>query len=62
MSDDKTRRGEPDSSRVSGEEPYELQYFANKHGITTEQAKDLIQKHGNDRAALDEAAARLRSN
>ena len=61
MSDDKTNRGEPDRSRVAGEEPYELEYFANKHGITTDQARDLIKKHGNDRAALDEAAARLRS-
>lgn len=62
MSDDKTNRGEPDRSRVSLNEGYELEYFANKHGISVSQARELIQAHGNDRAALDEAATRLRSS
>lgn len=62
MSDDKTNRGEPDRSRVSLNESYELEYFANKHGISVSQAKQLIETHGNDRAALDEAATRLRSS
>jgi hypothetical protein len=62
MSDDKTDRGEPDRSRVSLNERYELEYFANKHGISVSKAEDLIRTHGNDRAALDEAASRLRSS
>lgn len=62
MSDDKNDRGEPDRSRVAGDEPYEVNYFAKKHGITTDQARDLIAKHGNDRQKLDEAASRLRSS
>ena len=62
MSDDRNNRGEPDRSRVAGDEPYEVNYFANKHGITTDQARDLIAKHGNDRQKLDEAASRLRSS
>lgn len=43
------------------EDSGELQYLASKHKITTQQAQDLIRKHGDNRAALDEAAARLRS-
>lgn len=62
MSDDKKNVGEPDRSRVSGSEDYEVQHFAQKHGITAEQARDLISKHGNDRATLDAAAARMGSS
>jgi Protein of unknown function (DUF3606) len=62
MSDDPKHVGEPDPSRVSGEEPYEIHYFAAKHGITTDQARDLIARHGNNRKNLDAAAARLRSS
>ena len=62
MSDDKNNRGEPDRSRVSGGEPYELKYFAEKHGISLAEAERLISEHGNDRKALDAAAVRLRSS
>ena len=60
MSDNKNDRGEPDRSRVSASEPYEVQYFAEKHGITVELAHELIALHGNDRATLDAAAIQLR--
>jgi ribosomal protein L35 len=59
MADDKTKRGAADRSRVSGSEPYELAYFAKKHGITQVQARALIKKHGNSRKTLDAAAKRL---
>jgi Protein of unknown function (DUF3606) len=59
--DDKSHRGEPDRSRVSSNEGYEVQYFAEKHGITRQQAEDLIKKHGNNRPELDSAAERLKS-
>jgi hypothetical protein len=62
MSDDKNNRGEPDRSRVSGREPYEVKYFAEKHGISIAEAERLIGEHGNDRKALDAAAVRLRSS
>jgi hypothetical protein len=61
MSDNKTNSGEPDRSRVSGSEDYEVDYFAKKHDISADQARELISRHGNNRDALDEAAARLRS-
>ncbi|MBJ7410103.1 MAG: DUF3606 domain-containing protein [Phenylobacterium sp.] len=60
MADNKQNVGEPDRSRLSGSEEYEVQYFADKHGITTDQARELIERHGNDRATLDAAAERLR--
>jgi hypothetical protein len=53
MADDKTKVGGADRSRVAGGEGYEVSYFAQKHGITPEQARDLISKHGNNRAELD---------
>lgn len=62
MSDDKNHRGEPDRSQVSGSEPYEVKYFADKHGISVAEVEKLIRDHGNDRATLDAAAARLRSS
>jgi len=59
MNDDKTKQGKGDRDRVAGGEDYEVQYFAEKHGITPEQVRDLIKSHGNDREKLDAAAQRL---
>ncbi len=60
MADDKKNVGEPDRSRVSGSEPYEVSYFAQKHGISAEQARELIQRVGNNRDELDAAAEKLK--
>jgi hypothetical protein len=60
MADDKTKTGEPDRSRVAGGEAYEVGYFARKHGITMQQARDLIERIGNDRASLGAAAQKLK--
>jgi hypothetical protein len=38
MADDRTNRGEPDRSRVSGSETYEVNFFAEKHGISATKA------------------------
>ena len=59
MSDDKTQQGR-DRSLVAGDEGYEVRYFADKHGISIEQAEKLIAKHGNSREVLDEAAQKLK--
>jgi hypothetical protein len=59
MSDDKTNRGAADRARVAGGESYEVDYFAQKHGISRDQAQSLIDRHGNDREKLDEAAQKL---
>jgi hypothetical protein len=60
MSDDKTKQDGRDRSRVSGSEDYEVQYFADKHALSAEQARELIAKYGNDRETLDEAARNLK--
>ncbi|MBV9528541.1 DUF3606 domain-containing protein [Sphingomonas sp.] len=60
MSDDTTNRGGRDRSQVAGGEGYELDYFARKHGISREQAQQLISSLGNDRATLDAAAEKLK--
>ncbi|QGN55793.1 DUF3606 domain-containing protein [Novosphingobium sp. Gsoil 351] len=59
MADDKTNTGEQDRSRVSGGQDYEFRDFAEQHGISVEQAQQLISEHGNNRAALDEAASQM---
>ncbi len=61
MSDDKAQQGR-DRARVAGGEEYEVRYFAEKHGITVEQAEQLIREHGNSREVLDGAAAKLRGD
>ena len=60
MSDDLSNVGQRDRDRVSGSEGYEVEHFARKHGITAEQARELIARVGNDRAALDRAAEELK--
>jgi hypothetical protein len=59
MPDDKSHVGEPDRSRVAGDQDYEVRYLAEKHGLTVEQARDLIAKVGNNREKLDEAVRKL---
>jgi len=59
MSDDKSRRGGADRRTVAGGEDYEVEYFAEKHGLTREQAEDLIGRVGNDRERLDAEAEKL---
>ena len=41
------------------DEPYSVGYFARKHDISVEQARELIRKIGRDREKLNEAAAKL---
>ena len=58
MPDDKTK-GEPDRSRVSADQDYEVQNFAEKHGISPQQVRDLIARFGNSRGKLERAAQKL---
>lgn len=60
MSDDLSNRGGQDRSRVSADEPYEVRYFANKHGLSEQQVLDLIKQHGNERQALEAAVERIK--
>ena len=59
--DDKTKRGAADRSKVAGGQDYEVRHLAEKFGLSVEQARDLIARHGNDRATLEAAARKLAS-
>jgi|tagenome__1003787_1003787.scaffolds.fasta_scaffold19526218_2 Protein of unknown function (DUF3606) len=59
MADSKSKRGKSDRRRVAGGQGYEVNYFANKHGLTREQARTLIARVGNDRDKLNKAAEKL---
>lgn len=60
MTDDKTKRDFRDRDRVSADEEYEVRHFAEQNGLTTQQAMELIKKHGNGRDVLTRAARELR--
>jgi ClpP class serine protease len=53
---------ERDRKLVAGEEEYEVRYFADRHGISMEQARELIDRFGHSREALDAAAEDLKGN
>lgn len=61
MADNKDKQDGRDRSKVAGEEDYEVRYFADQNGLTREQTRDLIARHGNDRATLEREAAKLRN-
>ena len=42
MADDKGKQDNRDRSRVAGDEDYEIQYLAEKTGITSARARELI--------------------
>jgi hypothetical protein len=60
MADDRSNRGGRERSRVAAGQGYELGYFARKHGISRDQARQLIARVGNDRDKLNAAAAKLK--
>lgn len=60
MADDKAKKGKQDRSRVSADEGYEVSYFARKHGITRQQAEDLIKRVGGNREKLNAEAQKLK--
>ncbi len=60
MADDPKKRGGQDRSRVAGEQPHEVSYFAEKHGISRDVAQKLIDRFGNDREKLDAAVRTLK--
>jgi hypothetical protein len=59
MPDSKSKRGRQDRSRVAAGQGYEVSYFARKHGMSMQQARELIQSVGNNRTKLNAAASKL---
>jgi hypothetical protein len=56
MPDDLNDRGPQDRARIAEEEPYEVAYFARKHGLSSERAREIIDRYGPSREACDRAA------
>lgn len=61
MADEKSKIGGQDRSRVAGEQDYEVQHFAEAEGISIKQARDLIDRFGNDRDVLGRKARKLKA-
>jgi hypothetical protein len=59
MADDKTKRGAADRQKVAGGQDHEVRHLAGKFGISTDQAKTLIEQHGTNRERLEAAARKL---
>lgn len=59
--DDKRKRGKADRSRVAAGEPYEVAYFARKHGLSAAEARAIIKEAGPSRAAANELADRRKA-
>lgn len=60
MADDKSKRGRQDRNRVARNQPYEVSYFRQKHGLTLDQARKIIEKYGADRDEANKAAQRVK--
>ena len=60
MADNPQQQDNRDRSRVSGSEDYEIRYFADENGISMDQARELISRHGNDRETLNREARKLK--
>ena len=53
MSDDKSKKGMQDRTRINTEEDYELRYWAEKFGVTRDQLKAAVKKVGNSAQAVE---------
>ena len=59
MADDKTKTDNRDRTRVAGGEDYEIAYLTEKAEVTREQARELVQRYGNNRETLMKHAKNL---
>jgi len=60
MPDDKRNVGEPDRSRVAAHQDYEVSHLAETLGISSPEARKLIECFGNDREELYAAVETLK--
>ena len=49
MPDDKSKVGESDRSRVAADQDYEVSHLAKTLSISSEEARELIERFGDDR-------------
>lgn len=57
MADDRDNVGARDRSEVARGEPYELDDFARRHGLSRDEVRQMVDRVGNDRAKLEAAVA-----
>ena len=53
MSDDKTKVGGQDRTRISLSEDYEVRDWSNKFGVTPDELKAAVKAVGNEAAAVE---------
>ena len=53
MSDDKTKTGGQDRTRISVSEDYEVRDWAKKFGVTADELKAAVKAVGNDAKAVE---------
>ncbi|MCO6148936.1 DUF3606 domain-containing protein [Flavobacterium sp. NRK1] len=52
MSDNKNKKGEPDRSMINTSEPYEMQYWREKFGVSSQQLTGAVRAVGNKAEAV----------
>jgi hypothetical protein len=52
MPDDLSQKGPADKSRISLTEPYEVQYWADKFGVSKERLSEAVRKVGHSAEAV----------
>ncbi|MEF0941557.1 DUF3606 domain-containing protein [Rhizobium sp. BR 362] len=57
MADDKSKLGQ-DRRTIAAGEPYEVNYFARKHGLSKEEAAKIIKEAGGNREKANALAAK----
>jgi hypothetical protein len=55
MTDDTKLRGGQDRSRISLNQQHEVRYWTETLGVSEEQLRELVQKHGNSADKIREA-------
>ena len=53
MTDDPTKKGVQDRTRINTSEDYELRYWSEKFGVSQDQLKPAVQKVGNSVSAVE---------
>lgn len=59
MSDDKSKRGPQDRSKVNLSEDYEVDYWTKKWGVSREQLKKAVEKAGSGVDAVAKALGKF---
>jgi uncharacterized protein DUF3606 len=54
MSDNKNHTGSPDRDRISLSEDYEVRYWSNKFGVSTDQLKKVVREVGDNPQAVED--------